>query len=83
MTAGFGLLGRFVDDPRTALSREVAPDPLDGDEQALLEIDEEIDVNECPKQPRRPAFHRPLSKVEDSSVSAYHCGIAAIFELEA
>lgn len=83
MAAGFGLSGRFVDDPRTTLSRKIPTNPLDSDEKALLEIDEEIDVNDCPKQPGCPPFHRPLSKVEYSRVAADHCRIAAIFEREA
>uniref|UniRef100_UPI0031012FC1 hypothetical protein n=1 Tax=Neorhizobium sp. EC2-8 TaxID=3129230 RepID=UPI0031012FC1 len=75
----FSTLGRFIDNPRAALPREVPPDPLDGAEKALPEIDEEIDVSECPK-PGRPAFQRPLSEINDSSVTADHCGIAAVFE---
>lgn len=75
-----GSLGRFIDDPRAALPREVPPDPLDGDEKALLEIDEEIDMNDRPRQPGRPALHRPPSEIEDSSVAADHRRIAAIFE---
>jgi hypothetical protein len=74
--------GRFIDDPRAALTREVPPDPLDGDKKALLEIDEEIDVNECPKQPGRPAFQRPFSKVENCGVPANHRRITAIPEFE-
>jgi hypothetical protein len=77
-----GSLGRLVNYSRTALSREVPPDPLNGDEKALLEIDEEIHVDECPKQPGRPAFQRPFSKVEDGGVPADHCRIAAVLELK-
>ncbi|WP_280114046.1 hypothetical protein [Neorhizobium vignae] len=39
-----GFRGRFIDNPRAALSREVSPDPLDSNEKALLEIDEEIET---------------------------------------
>jgi hypothetical protein len=77
-----GSLGRFIDNPRAALPREVPPDPLDCDEKALLEIDEEIDVDKCPKQPGSPPFQRPFSKVEDGGVPADHRRIAAVLEPE-
>jgi hypothetical protein len=77
-----GSLGRFIDDPGTTLPRQVPPDPLDGNEKALLEIDEEIDVDKRPKQPSRPTFQRPFAKVENGGVPADHCRVAAVLKLE-
>lgn len=77
-----GSLSRLIDDPRAALPREVPPYPLDGDKKALLEVDQEVDMDKRPKQPGRPAFQRPFSKVEDGGIPTDHRRITAILEFE-
>lgn len=43
--------GIFIDQARSTLAGGIAPDPLEGDQQPLLEIEQQIDVNDRPQEP--------------------------------
>src|SRR5690606_15443253 len=43
------------DEPRAALKGEIGPKPVDGDDQAVANADEKIDVDEAPDPPGEPA----------------------------
>jgi hypothetical protein len=42
----------FVNYPGAALTGKIPPDPLDADQHTLFEVDEEIDMDHRPQEPR-------------------------------
>lgn len=48
----------------------------------MLETDQQIDVNDCPKDPGRPTTNSPPPEVEDGSVAPDDRRVAAIVKLK-
>src|SRR5690606_30293691 len=48
---GLGSCDLARDEPRAALERQVAPEPVQGDRDAVAETDQEIDVGGAPDEP--------------------------------
>src|SRR5262245_33799939 len=41
----------FRDQPRTALERQIVPEPGEGDDEAIAQADQEVDVRHGPEHP--------------------------------
>ena len=62
---GLALLGRAGDQPRPALEGDVAPQPVQGDDEPVAPADQEPDMRQGPQQPGREAAELDPAQVGD------------------
>src|ERR1700719_3023018 len=73
---------RFKNEPGATLVSQVAPDPLCDHQQPMLKSHKQIDMDQSPEEPGRPAFDPAPTEIEHGRMAADDCGVATILELE-
>src|SRR5262249_2695236 len=58
------------DEARAALEGHVGPEPGQGDDDAIAQADQEIDVDEAPKQPGEPSGQLDKTEIGDRCLTA-------------
>src|SRR5215471_2600180 len=58
------------DEARAALKGHIGPQPSQGDDDAIAQADQEIDVDEAPKQPGEPSGQLDKTEIGDRCLTA-------------
>jgi hypothetical protein len=72
------ILARFNDQPVTAPSAEVCPDPLEKDAKPQTALSQKLYVDQTPDQPGEKAAHLDAPALQNGEILAHHGKVALV-----